>query len=68
MQIESSEAVPDVVTRTDAPLVAIRSLTKYYTRGEQVYVTHSLATDQDWTKPFPLPIAQAGDLTVEPTG
>jgi len=35
MQIES-EAVPDVVTRTDAPLVAIRSLTKYYTRGEQV--------------------------------
>jgi len=36
MQIESSEAVPDVVTRTDAPLVAIRSLTKYYTRGEQV--------------------------------
>ena len=36
MHIESSEAVPDVVTRTDAPLVAIRSLTKYYTRGEQV--------------------------------
>ena len=36
MQIESSEAVPDAVTRADAPLVAIRSLTKYYTRGEQV--------------------------------
>ena len=36
MQIESSETVPYVVPRTDAPLVAIRSLTKYYTRGEQV--------------------------------
>ena len=36
MQTESSETVPYAVTRTDAPLVAIRGLTKYYTRGEQV--------------------------------
>ncbi len=34
-----------------------------YTRGQQVYVTHSLGTDFDWTKPFPLPIAQSADLT-----
>ena len=34
-----------------------------FTRSEQVYVTHSLTTDQDWTKPFPLPMAQSGDLT-----
>ena len=34
-----------------------------YTRGQQVFVTHSLANDQDWTEPFPLPMAQSGDLT-----
>ena len=34
-----------------------------YTRGQKVYVTHSLGTDFDWTKPFPLPISQAADLT-----
>jgi hypothetical protein len=34
-----------------------------YTRGRQVYVTHSLASDREWTKPFPLPIEQAGELT-----
>jgi hypothetical protein len=34
-----------------------------YTRGRQVYMTHSLASDREWTKPFPLPIEQAGELT-----
>ena len=34
-----------------------------YTRGDQVYVTHSVGSDQDWTKPFPLPMEQSGDLT-----
>lgn len=34
-----------------------------YTRGSQVYVTHSIGSDRDWMKPFPLPIQQSGDLT-----
>ena len=37
MQTEVTETRPDVIAGADAqPLVAIRNLTKYYTRGEQV--------------------------------
>ena len=34
-----------------------------FTRDQQVYVTHSLTTDRDWTRPFPLPVSQASDLS-----
>jgi hypothetical protein len=34
-----------------------------FTRQQTVYVTHSLATDRDWTRPFPIPVRQATDLT-----
>ena len=34
-----------------------------YTRGQQVYMTHSLGNDRDWTKAFPLPMPQSRDLT-----
>jgi len=34
-----------------------------FTRDRKVYVTHSLATDRDWTRPFPLPVPQATDLS-----
>src|SRR3972149_1987511 len=34
-----------------------------FTRDRKVYVTHSLATDRDWTRPFPLPGPPATDLS-----
>ena len=34
-----------------------------FTHLQRVYVTHSLGTDRDWTKPFPIPVPQATDLT-----
>ena len=34
-----------------------------FTRQETVYVTHSLGTDRDWTRPFPIPVSQASNLT-----
>jgi hypothetical protein len=36
-----------------------------FTRQEQVYVTHSLGTDRDWTRPFPIPVPQAANLTAD---
>jgi hypothetical protein len=34
-----------------------------FTHLQTVFVTHSLGTDRDWTKPFPIPVRQATDLT-----
>jgi hypothetical protein len=34
-----------------------------FTHLQTVYVTHSLGTDRDWTRPFPIPVRQATDLT-----
>ena len=36
MQTETSAATPGVGLAAAQPLVAIRNLTKYYTRGEQI--------------------------------
>jgi hypothetical protein len=34
-----------------------------FTEDQQVYVTHTLDTDRNWTVPFVLPVPQASDLT-----
>jgi hypothetical protein len=34
-----------------------------FTHLQTVFVTHSLGTDRDWTRPFPIPVRQATDLT-----
>ncbi len=34
-----------------------------YTHQQKVYVTHSLGSDREWTRPFPIPVPQATDLT-----
>ena len=36
-----------------------------YTHQQAVYVTHSLGSDREWTRPFPIPIPQARSLTVD---
>jgi hypothetical protein len=34
-----------------------------FTHSQTVFVTHSLGTDRDWTRPFAIPVPQATDLT-----
>jgi hypothetical protein len=34
-----------------------------FTHLQTVFVTHSLGTDRDWSRPFPIPVRQATDLT-----
>jgi hypothetical protein len=34
-----------------------------FTHLQTVFATHSLGTDRDWTRPFPIPVRQATDLT-----
>jgi hypothetical protein len=36
-----------------------------FTHQQTVFVTHSLATDRDWTRPYPIPVQQATNLTVD---
>jgi hypothetical protein len=34
-----------------------------FTQQQTVFVTHSLTSDRDWTKPFPIPVPQSTELT-----
>jgi hypothetical protein len=36
-----------------------------FTHQQSVYVTHSLGSDRDWTRPFAIPVPQATDLTTD---